>query len=105
MELLDICLTTTHFQFEDKFYQQKEANSLSPVVSILMEHFEEIALDIAYHKPAKWLRHVDVTFVVWPQGPAKLQQFLYHLNSLRPTIKFRMEVEPNDTLPSWILWS
>jgi hypothetical protein len=29
-------------------------NSLSPVVSdIFMEHFEEIALDTADHKPAK----------------------------------------------------
>jgi hypothetical protein len=58
MELLAICLTTTYFQFEDKLYQQKEGmemgNSLSPVVSdIFMEHFEEIALDTAYHKPAK----------------------------------------------------
>jgi hypothetical protein len=46
MELLDVCLTTTYFQFEDKFYQQKEGmamgNSLPPVVSnIFMEHFEE----------------------------------------------------------------
>jgi hypothetical protein len=32
-------------------------NSLSPVVSnIFMEHFEEIALDTADYKPAKWLR-------------------------------------------------
>jgi hypothetical protein len=23
MELMDICLTTTYFQFEDRFYQQK----------------------------------------------------------------------------------
>jgi hypothetical protein len=58
MDLLDICLTTTYFQFEDKFYQQKEGmevgNSLSPVVSnIFMEHFEEIALDTAHHKPVK----------------------------------------------------
>jgi hypothetical protein len=35
MKLLDICLTATYCQFEDKFYQQKEGmamgNSLSPV--------------------------------------------------------------------------
>jgi hypothetical protein len=60
MELLDICLRTTYFQFEDTFYQQKEGmamgNSLSPVVSnIFMEHFEEIALETAEYKPAKWL--------------------------------------------------
>jgi hypothetical protein len=58
MELLDICLTTTYFQFEGKFCQQKEGmamgNSLSPVVSNkFMEQFEEIALDIADHKTVK----------------------------------------------------
>jgi hypothetical protein len=58
VELLDICLTTTYFQFDDKLYQQKEGmamqNSLSPVVSsIFIEHFEEIALDTADHKSIK----------------------------------------------------
>jgi hypothetical protein len=42
MELWDTCLTTTYFQFEDKFYQQKQGmavgNSLPLVVSnMLME--------------------------------------------------------------------
>jgi hypothetical protein len=78
LELLDICLKFMDFQFEDKFYQQKEGmaigNSLSPVVSnIFMEYSEEIALDTAEYKPAKWLRYVDDTFMVWPHGPAKLQ--------------------------------
>jgi hypothetical protein len=94
VELLDIYVATTYFQFEDKFYQQKEGmamgNSVPPVVSNIyeMDHFEERALDTADHKPAKWLRNVDDTFMVWPQGPAKLQQFLHHLKSVRPTIKF-----------------
>jgi hypothetical protein len=104
MELLDICITTTYFQFEDMFYQQKECmtmgNSLSPVVSnIFMGHFEEIALDTANHKPAKWLRYVYDTFVVRPQGPAGLWKFLHLLNSLRPTLRFTMEVKVNNTLP------
>jgi hypothetical protein len=91
MELLDICLTTMHFQSEDEFYQQKEGmamgNSLSLVVSnIFKEHSEEIALDTADHKPTKWLRYVDYPSV-------RLQQFLYHLDTLRPAIKFKMEVE------------
>jgi hypothetical protein len=64
-----------------------------------MGHFEEIALDTADHKLAKWLRYIDDTFVVWPRGSARLQQFLHHLNSIRPTIKFTMETEANDTLP------
>jgi hypothetical protein len=28
MDLLDICLTTTHFQFEDKSYEQKEGMAM-----------------------------------------------------------------------------
>jgi hypothetical protein len=62
MELLNICsmylLCTTYFQFEDKFYQQKEGmvmgNSLSLMVSnIFIEHYEEIALHTADQKPTK----------------------------------------------------
>jgi hypothetical protein len=87
LQVEDICLTTTYFHFEDKFYQQKEGmavgNLLSLVFSnIFMEHFKEIALDTADHKPAKWFRYVDNTFVVWPHGPARLQRFLHHLNSM-----------------------
>jgi hypothetical protein len=72
MELLNSCLTTMYFQFEDKFYQQKGGmamgNSRSLVVSnIFMEHSEKAALDIAHHKPAKWLRYTDDTFVVMDQ--------------------------------------
>jgi hypothetical protein len=92
MELLDICLKTMYLQFEDKFYQQKECmamgSSQSLVVSnIFMEHIEETALDTADYKPTKWLRYVDDTFMVWPHGPARLQSFLDHINSMRPTIK------------------
>jgi hypothetical protein len=104
MELLHICLKITYFQSENKFYQQTEGiamrKSLFPVVSnIFTEHFEEMALDTADHEPAKWLRYVDDTFVVWSHGPARLQQFLHHLNSARPTNKFTMELDVKDTLP------
>jgi hypothetical protein len=56
LELLDIRLTTTYFQYHDKFCQKKEGmamgNSLSLVVSnIFMEHSEEIAFDTADHRP------------------------------------------------------
>jgi hypothetical protein len=46
MELLEVCIKTTYFQLEDKFYQQKEGmamgSSLSPVVTnIFMKHLEK----------------------------------------------------------------
>jgi hypothetical protein len=89
-------------QFQDKFYQQKKGmairNSQSLVISnIFMEHFEEIELDTADHKPTKSLRYVD-TSVVWPHGPAILQQFLCHLNNIGPTFKFTTEVEANQNM-------
>jgi hypothetical protein len=66
MELLVIHLTTMCFQFESKFYRQKEGvamgNSLSPVVSnIFVEFFEEMVLDPAEHIPARWVRYIDDT--------------------------------------------
>jgi hypothetical protein len=64
-----------------------------------MEHFVEIRLDTANYKPTKWLRYVDDTFMLWPHEPAKLQQFLHHLSSIWPTIKFTMNVEANNILP------
>jgi hypothetical protein len=69
MELLEVCLKTTYFQVDDKFFQQKDGmsmgNALSPVVSnICMEHFEELALKTAANRPSLWFRYVDEKFVI-----------------------------------------
>jgi hypothetical protein len=68
------------------------------VSNIFVEHFVEVALDVAGHKPTTWPRYLKNSFMVWPHGPARLQQFLHRLNSVRPTIKFTLEAEANDTL-------
>jgi hypothetical protein len=57
MELMNIYLKTTHFQFEDKFNHKKcgmeVGSSLSPVVScVFMEHLQGTVLGTADHKPA-----------------------------------------------------
>jgi hypothetical protein len=54
--------------------------------------FLKLALDLAYHKPPLGLHYIDDTFVVWPYGPKQLQNFLSHLNSLRPAMQFTMEI-------------
>jgi hypothetical protein len=64
-----------------------------------MENFEKMALDSAQHKPWLWLRYVDDIFVVWPHGPEQLQNFLSHVNSLRPPIQFTMEIESDSAIP------
>jgi hypothetical protein len=52
LELLEVCLRTTYFQVDDKFFQQKDGmtigNSLSPIISnIYMVHFEKLSLHSA----------------------------------------------------------
>jgi hypothetical protein len=64
-----------------------------------MEHFEELALKTAAHRTSLWLRYVDDTFVIGPHGPDRLQEFFYHINSIRPTIQFTMETEANNKIP------
>jgi hypothetical protein len=105
MELLEVCLKTTYFQVDDKFFQQKDGMAMGKVLfpvasNIYMEHFEELALRTATHRPSPslWLRYVD-TFAIWPHGPDMLQESFYHINGIRPTIQFTMETEANNKIP------
>jgi hypothetical protein len=104
MELLEVCLRNTYFQVGDKFFQQKYGmamrSSPPPIISNLyMEHFKKLALNSALHKPSLWLRYVDDTLVVWPHGPDRLQNFFSYLNSLRPSIQFNVEIQPDSVIP------
>lgn len=104
MELLELCLRNSYFQVKDRFYAQIDGlpmgSSLSPVVAnIYMEWFEHYAIETANIKPKTWLRYVDDTFIVWSGDHEELQEFLEHLNSLRPSINFTMEKEQNSALP------
>jgi hypothetical protein len=109
MELLEVCLRTTYFQADDKFFQQIDGmlwEVVSPIVSnIYVEHFEKRALDGAQHKPSPWLRYVDDTFVIWPHGPERLQIFLSHLSSLRPSIQLTVERVKTVQFLFWMFWS
>ena len=102
--LTELCMKSTYFAFEDNLYEQIEGapmgSPLSPVIADLymehfetmyMEHFETMAIETAQQRPSLWLRYVDDTFVIWPHGRDSLEDFLSHINSLRPSIEFTME--------------
>jgi len=73
---------------------------LSPVIAnFFMEDFEKKATKQATHKPVCWFRYVDETFIIWPHGQEKLEDFLIHLNGLHNKIQFTMEKEEEDHLP------
>lgn len=72
---------------------------LTPVVAnFYMEHFEQTATSTATHKPTRWYRYVDNTFVVWPHGKRVLQEFQKHLNGIHENIKFTMKTKENGAL-------
>ena len=93
-ELLGFCLHNTYFSFQNKFYEQVEdapmGSPVSPIVANLyMECFERKALSSAINSPRAWFRLVDDTWVI--QKQAHKQEFLDHINSVDPAIKFTME--------------
>ncbi|XP_071053515.1 uncharacterized protein [Onthophagus taurus] len=103
-DLVEYCLSSTYFSWKGEFYEQFEeaamGSPLSPVIAnFYMELFEEDALKKSQWKPKLWLRYVDDTFVIWQHGQKRLQEFLDHLNSQHPMIKFTMETETAKKLP------
>jgi hypothetical protein len=55
--------------------------------------------DLSLHKPLPWFHYIDDTFMVWPYDPEQLPNFLSHLNSLRSSIQFAMEMESDSVIP------
>ena len=97
-------LTFTYFCFDGQFYEQMNGvamgSPLSPVIAIFfMEDFETKAIEQATHKPLRWFRYVDDTFVIWPHGQEKLTEFLNHLSGLNNKIQFTMGKEEDGHLP------
>ena len=101
VELTELCLRSSYFQLQDKYYEQIEGaamgSPLSPIVAnLFMENLEEEAIRSAPLQPKLWRRYVDDTFIIWPHGE---EEFHQHLNNLHPNIHFTMEEEKECTLP------
>ena len=99
IELLGFCLNNTYFVFQEEFYEQTRGaamgSPISPIVAnIFMEAFEKKAIETALHPPRIWKRYLDDTFVL--QDHAHKEEFLQHLNSVDPSIKFTVEESKED---------
>ena len=73
------------------------AELLAAVANLYMKFFEELALRSAPVTPRLWKRYVDDTCCILKKGMA--EALLGHLNSVRPSIKFTVEIEKEGTLP------
>ena len=43
-------------------------------------------------QPLIWCRYIDDIFLIWTRGMDNLQEFISHLNTCHPTIKFTSEI-------------
>ena len=97
--LLEFCLKKTCFSFQGHFFEQVEGAAMgspvSPIVANLyMEYLEQKVLSTAPHPPRFWHRYVDDTFVI--HNEVNKQDFLQHINSVDPAIKFTVEDNKED---------
>ena len=68
------------------------------VANLYMEFFEKLALRSASAKSRLWNRSVNDTYCIVRKGT--VEGLLDHLNSVRPSIRFTVEMEKDGGLPS-----
>ncbi len=62
------------------------------LANIFMADFEEKYVYSYPDQPLLWRRFIDACVMVWCPGREKLDEFINHLNSCHPTIKFTAEI-------------
>ena len=102
MDLLNLCLTSTYFQYNGKHLKQLHGTSMGLPVSvvvaeILMQHVEECVLATCWQMILLWLCYVDDTFTAVHKD--KIDDFHNHLNEQNTNIQFTKEIEENGKLP------
>ncbi|KAL9969279.1 hypothetical protein ACROYT_G021476 [Oculina patagonica] len=102
MDLLNLCLTSTYFQYNGKHYKQLHGTAMGSPVSvvvaeIVMQNIEERALATCRQTIPLWLRYVDDTFTTVHKD--EIDDFHKHLNEQNADIQFTREIEENGKLP------
>ena len=102
VELLNLCLTLTYFQYDGKHNNQLHGTTLGSPVSvvvaeIVMQNIKGQALATYTRNIPLWLSYVDGIFTaVHKDG---IDTFHEHLNRQNPDIQFTKEIEENGKIP------
>ena len=96
INLLELCLNCTYFQFQGDFYHQVHGAAMgspvSPIIcNLYMEDFEETAIASSLHSPRWWKRYVDDTHTILKRQYS--EEFTRHLNHVDPEIQWTTEGE------------
>ena len=93
IRLLHINVNFNYFEFVTLFFQQVKGTAMgaafSPTVaniflSITLQNF----LQTQPLKPFLLKRYIDDIIIIWPYGQSSLKEFLTHLNSFHPSLRF-----------------
>ena len=95
--LLRLILTLNNFQFNGTNYIQIAGTAMGTrmapcYANIFMGWFENQFVYTFPQQPLIWCRYIDDIFLIWTHGMDNLQEFISHLNTCHPTIKFTSEI-------------
>ena len=98
MDLLNLCLMSTYFQYNGKHYKQLHGTAMGSPVSvvvaeIIMQNIEEQVLANYKRTLPLWLRYVDDTFTAVHKD--EINDFHDHLNRHNTDIQFTKDIEEN----------
>ena len=101
IELLELVLTNNHFEVNGEFYHQLSCTAMGTKLApsyanLFMTKFEDKYVYTYPLQPLLWKRYIDYIFLVWPHGKNSLIEFLEHLNTVHPTIKFTSDISDTE---------
>ena len=100
LDLLNLCLTSTYFQYNGKHYKQLHGTAMGSPVSIVVAEIvmqSRNALTTCRQMILLWLRYVDDTFTAVHKD--EIDEFHDHLNEQNADIQFTREIEEDGKLP------
>ena len=102
LRLLEICIQSTIFQWNNKIYQQCHGTPMGSPISVAlaeltMQSIEQEALTTSPDQIVLWRRYLDDIIAIIPENSTN--RLLIHLNSINPHIKFTVEEERDRKLP------
>ena len=101
IEPLQVVLTNNCFDINGRHYHQKSGTAMGTKLTpsyanLFMTKFEQAHVYTYHLQPTMWKRLIDYIFLIWPHGMETPLEFIQHLNTVHPTIKFTSAISPSE---------
>ena len=101
IEVLEVVLTNNHFEFNGKHCHQVSGTAMGTKLApsyanLFMIKFEEKYVYTYPLQPKLWKRFIDDIFLIWHYGMDFLLEFIEHLNTVHPTIRFTSDISHSE---------